>query len=58
MDDHRISAVIEAEYRPAPEGTWVPGGEIEIQCVYKVFAAKVNIKSIRKKIKAAIKLYV
>ena len=27
-----ISTVIDAEHRRAPEGTWVPGGGIEIPC--------------------------
>ena len=30
----RITAVIDAEHRRAPEGTWIPGGGIEIPCTF------------------------
>ena len=49
----RVVAVIDAEHRRAPEGTWTPGGGIEIPCTYKIYTAKVRKKTVRAKIRAA-----
>ena len=42
--------------RRAPEGTWVPGGGIELPCTYiyiYIYAAKTHKNYIRNKIKEA-----
>ena len=40
MDDIVVEHIPES--LKAPEGTWVPGGGIEIPCVYKIFSGKIN----------------
>ena len=45
-----MKAVITGEKRRAPEGTWVPGGGVELPCIYYVYAAKIHKKNIRKNI--------
>ena len=49
----RITAVIDNEHRRAPEGTWIPGGGIEIPCTYKIYSAKINKRTIRRNIRGA-----
>ena len=44
---HSITATINGQHRRAPEGTWVPGGGIEIPCTYKIYAPKIHKKDIR-----------
>ena len=44
----RITAVIDAEHRRAPEGTWIPRGGIKIPCTYKIYSAKINERTIRR----------
>ena len=41
-----ITAIINAEHRQAPEGTWIPGGGIEIPGTYKIYSAKINKRTI------------
>ena len=56
MNEWRIlwmKAVITGEKRRAPEGTWVPGGGIELPCIYYIYAAKIHKNYIRNKIKEA-----
>ena len=48
-----IEAVVDSEYQPAPEGTWTPGGGIEIPCTYKIYSAKFNKRVIKRKIRNA-----
>ena len=37
-----MKAVITGEKRRAPEGTWGPGGGVELPCIYYVYAAKIH----------------
>ena len=37
-----MKAVITGGKRRAPEGTWVPGGGIELPCTYYIYAAKTH----------------
>ena len=39
------------KHRRAPEGTWVPGGGIEIPCTYFFYGAKIHKRYVRKAIK-------
>ena len=48
----RIEAVVDGEHRPAPEGTWVTGGGIEIPCTYRVYSTRENKSKIRTLIRA------
>ena len=38
------------EKRHVPEGTWVPGGGIELPCIYHIYAAKAHKKYICEKL--------
>ena len=51
-----MKAVITGGKRRAPEGTWVPGGGIELPCTYYIYAAKTHKNYIRNKIKEAEKI--
>ena len=46
-----ITTKITGKHRHAPEGTWVPGGDIEIPCTYFLYRAKIHKKYVRKVIK-------
>jgi len=46
-----IEAIITGEKRHALEGTWVPGGGIELPCTYYIYAAKIHKNYICKNIK-------
>ena len=46
-----ITTKITGKHRRAPEGTWVPGGGIEIPCTYFLYGAKIHKKYVRKVIK-------
>ena len=48
----RITAIIDAEHRRVPEGTWIPGEGIEIPCTYKIYSANINKRTIRRNIRA------
>ena len=52
----KVIAIITDQHRPAPEGTWVPGGGIEIPCLFKIFTSKEQKKIIRKLLKAGMTL--
>ena len=54
MKDWRIlwmKAVIDGVHRRAPEGTWIPGGGIELPCTHFLYGAKIHKRCIRKLIK-------
>ena len=46
-----MKAVIDGVHRRAREGTWIPGGGIELQCTYFLYGAKIHKRCIRKLIK-------
>ena len=43
-----MKAVIDGVHRRAPEGTWIPGGGIELPCTYFLYGAKIHKRCIRK----------
>ena len=48
---HLLEATVTGMHMSAPEGKWVPGGGIEIPCIYNVYGPKVHKKTIRELIK-------
>lgn len=42
-----ISEKITRRYRLAAEGTWVPGGDVELPCTYFCFGAKIRKRYVR-----------
>ena len=46
-----VKAIITRDKQRAREGTWVPGGGIELLCIYHIYAAKTHKKYIREKLK-------
>ena len=50
---HSISDTIEGQHCRAPEGTWVPGGGMEIPCTYRIYGPTIYKKEIREAIKDA-----
>ena len=43
---HRVVGKITGHARPAPQGTWVRGGGIEIPCKYKLYGSICNKQSV------------